>query len=56
VGITIPPSVTGIGDGAFNECDSLVAITVERGSYAQAYCEEQGLPYTYSDNLDGLND
>ena len=53
--ISIPESVTVIGEEAFFWCDSLTA-TVDHGSYAAQYCKENGIPYTYPDSLDWLND
>ena len=49
----IPDSVTNIGGLAFLDCSSLT-LTVNSGSYAQRYCEENGLQYTCPDALDWL--
>jgi len=49
----IPDSVTNIGGLAFLDCSSLT-LTVNSGSYAQRYCEENGLEYTCPDALDWL--
>ena len=46
--ITIPESVTVIGADAFTYCDSLTA-TVARGSCAEKYCMENGVPFVYQD-------
>ena len=57
-GITAMPmadSVTEIGYGAFEDCDSLKTVIVGRDSYALTYCRENGLPYTYPDANDWLN-
>ena len=53
--ITIPESVTSIEKDAFAKCFKLTA-TVCRGSYAEEYCKENDLQYTYPDALDWLND
>ena len=42
--VTVPASVTAIGKQAFAECPNLT-VTVEAGSYAQQYCEENGVRY-----------
>ena len=52
--ITIPDSVTSIGDWAFDGCGSLT-LTVGRDSYAKEYCIENGLSYTYAGANDWLN-
>ena len=52
--VTIPASVTSIGEDAFSNCPSLT-LTVPRGSYAAQYCKDNNLPYTYPDSLDWLN-
>ena len=53
--ITIPDSVTSIGKDAFYKCP-LLTLTVERDSYAERYCLENGLSYTFPDALDWLKD
>ena len=53
--VTIPDSVTSIGDDAFAGCESLTA-TVGRNSYAEQYCAEKGIKYTYADASAWLND
>jgi hypothetical protein len=52
--VTIPDSVTFIGENAFAKCPNLT-VTVGRGSYAAQYCHDNGIPYTYPDSLDWLN-
>ena len=50
--INIPDSVTNIGatisDTAFSDCTNLTNVTVSKGSFAQQYCIEHALPYTYT--------
>ena len=46
--VTVPDSVTSIGKDAFNDCPRLT-LTVGRGSFAEAYCAENGLEYTCAD-------
>ena len=47
--ITVPESVTFIGEYAFNDqCNA--TLRVARGSYAAEYAEENGIPYTYDQN------
>lgn len=44
--ITVPASVTFIGDEAFtDECSAMLRVT--EGSYAAQYAQENGIPYTY---------
>lgn len=52
--VSIPDSVTAIGDRAFYGCSNLT-LTVGRDSYALQYCKENALNYTYPDSLDWLN-
>ena len=42
--ISIPATISYIGDNAFAGCGKLVC-SVYEGSYAQQYCEENGIPY-----------
>ena len=49
--VTIPDSVTVIGDDAFYDCKALV-LTVDPGSYAESYAEQNGIEYTYTNALD----
>ena len=42
--ITIPDSVTVIGDSAFETCPKLT-IHAPKGSYAEAYAKENGIPF-----------
>ena len=57
--ITIPASVTAIGEFAF--CDpyyykgQINNIIVDQGSYAEEYCIDRHLSYTYPNSLDWLN-
>ncbi len=53
--VTIPASVTSIGKDAFTGCP-LLTLTVERDSFAEQYCVENGLTYTFPDALDWLKD
>lgn len=46
--VTIPSSVTDIGFGAFENCAGLT-LTVEQGSEALRYAEENGIPWIFSD-------
>jgi hypothetical protein len=43
-GLNIPSSVTDIGDSAFADCARLT-LTVTKGSYAEQYAKENGIPY-----------
>lgn len=45
--ITIPDSVTSIGKDAFYDCDNLV-IRTSKGSYADKYAKENGIPVKYT--------
>ena len=47
-GINLPESLTSIGDRVFMACRNLT-ITVTRDSYAEKYCEENGLNYIYAE-------
>ena len=53
--VAIPDSVTRIGEYAFADCSGLTAI-VPRGSFAERYCEENGIRYTFPDAAGGLFD
>ena len=48
--VTLPDSVTSIGNYAFYGCGSLT-LTVSRDSEAEQYCKENDLAYTYADGL-----
>lgn len=52
--IIIPDSVTSIGECAFSSCPNLT-LTVTRDSYAAQWCKDNGMPYTYPDANDWLN-
>lgn len=46
--LVIPSSVERIGVYAFRNCDKLTAI-VERGSFAEEYCKENGVKFRYKE-------
>ena len=50
--VTIPGSVTSIGEDAFDCCGEELVFTVEKGTYAEEYCAENGYIYQYPDALD----
>jgi hypothetical protein len=50
--ITIPDSVASIGKNALYECKSLKEVIVAPNSYAQQYCEDNGLPFVFQENTD----
>jgi hypothetical protein len=50
--VTIPASVTSIGDEAFSFCAKTLTVTVDRGSWAEQYCKDNGLNYSFSDGSD----
>ena len=52
--VTIPDSVTSIGEDTFENCPCLTLI-VGRGSYARQYAIDNEIEYTYPDSLDWLN-
>ena len=52
--VTIPDSVTEIGENAFAYCPNLT-LTVPRNSYAAEYAKTNNIPYTYPDANDWLN-
>lgn len=52
--ITIPDSVSFIGDKAFDGCPGNLTLTVGRDSYAKDYCIKNDLRYTYPDANDWL--
>ncbi|MCR4578192.1 MAG: leucine-rich repeat domain-containing protein [Clostridiales bacterium] len=54
--LTIPEGVTFIGEQAFYNCGEWLTLTVEKDSYAEKYCKENGLNYQYTDALDWLKD
>ena len=45
--LTIPAGVTSIGEEAFAYCGALT-LTVTQGSYAEAYAQENGIPFVYA--------
>lgn len=45
--VTIPDSVTGIGDRAFSYRSEELVFTVDEGSYAEEYCKNNGFTYRY---------
>ena len=47
--IRLPASVFAIGNNAFSNCTKLEGYIVEKGSYAEEYCIEKYLPYSYVD-------
>jgi len=51
----IPKSVTHMGQRAFVDCSDALLLTVERGSYAAEYCEDNNIPYVYAP-ADASND
>ena len=50
--IALPDRLTSIGDLVFYQCSSLTGITVERGSYAEQYCIDNGFVYTYAEGAE----
>lgn len=46
--INLPNSITSIGADAFTGCYSLT-IYVDKGSYAETYCKENGLSFSYTE-------
>lgn len=46
--ITLPASLVRIADGAFSYCDDLWNYIVVKGSYAEKYCADRQLPYSYA--------
>lgn len=44
--VIFPINVSHIADNAFSGCKQLTA-TVQPGSYAEAYCKENNIKYTY---------
>ena len=47
--IVIPSSVQNIGSLIFKDCDLELIVWVEKGSKAEAYCDDQILEYRYWD-------
>ena len=54
ISVIIPDGVTTIDHSAFYRCPDLT-VTVGRDSYAAQYCQDNGIPFVYSESLDGLN-
>lgn len=46
--INLPASVTYIGKDAFARCDKLERVIVERNSFAHQWCQENNMPYSFS--------
>ncbi len=46
--VTIPASVTSIGEDAFYGCRDLT-VTVTSGSYGEQYCRDNGIPFVYAE-------
>ncbi len=46
--LVIPAGVTRIGNQAFDGCSGLTLVVVP-GTYAEQYCQEQGIPYEYAE-------
>lgn len=47
--IILPASVVRISKDAFSSCEDLQNVIVEKDSYAEKYCIQYNLPYTYAD-------
>ncbi len=47
--VTIPDSITFISDNAFSNCADDLTLTIQKDSYAEKYCRENGLKYRYPD-------
>lgn len=52
--IQLPNSISYIESDSFSGCPNLT-LTVPRNSYSADYCKEKNLKYSYTDNLDWLN-
>ena len=50
--IVIPASVTSIGVNAFEGCNQLTSLMVRPDSYAEEYCWEYDLEYSYYDDVE----
>ena len=50
--ITIPDSVTSIGERAYIGCSEELVFTVEAGSYAEEFCKNNGFTYRYPGEAD----
>ena len=51
--LVIPDSVTSIGSDAFTGCDNLI-IVCNKGSYAEVYAKENGIPYKHYIHDNGI--
>lgn len=49
LGITVPHTVTEIGEGCFKGCENLAEATVVEGSYAHTYFAQLGIPCRFVD-------
>lgn len=47
--ISLPASLTRIDLAAFEDCEKLQNVIVEKDSYAEKFCKEVQLPYTYAE-------
>ena len=47
--VTLPASLLSIGENAFKGCENLT-VTVKASSYAEKYCEENGIAYLIERN------
>ena len=45
--VTIPDSVTSIGKNVFDKCGEGFTVTCGEGSYAEAWCRENGVAFVY---------
>ena len=45
--ISLPETVTSIGEAVFDGSENLETIYVREGSYAEAYCINNELPYVH---------
>ena len=48
LGIQLPGSVAAIGEYAFQDCAAILSVTVPRGSWAEQWCGDNGLPFQYA--------
>ena len=45
--VRIAANVTAIGENAFHGCAEGLTVAVDRGSYAERYCEQNGIKHSY---------